>query len=337
MDPAWARSLLAQCRAAGIPFFMKRMSRDDHIPPDLLIREFPRWPLAEIKPRSLTVGSGTHGATLYVPSRGRAAFLHGPNSTLTWIKATALAQRTVYCVRSDEVAAYERALAGTGVRLLDCGLPENIGEKRAIIAETARAAGEPKFLMVDDDLRLLIRKSPDAYPLRYATPTEAELCVAEVERLLDVYALVGVSGREGNNRAGNGPFPLLRENTRAMRMLGYRTEDYLSVDANRLPGVEDFDTTLQLLALWAEERRDLLLRTRPSGHQCCGRLRQLAHCRDPRSGLPPPTTAASRFRRLAAQGEQDRAKRFRRENRGHHPMATCLCQQLAPPSLCNGH
>jgi protein gp37 len=41
MDPAWARSLLAQCRAAHVPFFMKRMSGRKHIPPDLLIREFP--------------------------------------------------------------------------------------------------------------------------------------------------------------------------------------------------------------------------------------------------------------------------------------------------------
>ena len=42
MKPAWARALLAQCRAAGIPFFMKIMSRDEHIPLDLLVRQFPR-------------------------------------------------------------------------------------------------------------------------------------------------------------------------------------------------------------------------------------------------------------------------------------------------------
>jgi protein gp37 len=42
MDPAWALSLLAQCRAAHIPFFMKRMSFDEYIPPELFFREFPR-------------------------------------------------------------------------------------------------------------------------------------------------------------------------------------------------------------------------------------------------------------------------------------------------------
>jgi protein gp37 len=40
MDPAWARSLLAQCRKR-IPFFMKRMSFDEHIPQNLLVRQFP--------------------------------------------------------------------------------------------------------------------------------------------------------------------------------------------------------------------------------------------------------------------------------------------------------
>jgi hypothetical protein len=30
-----------QCRAAGVPFFMKGMSHDRPIPPDLLIRQFP--------------------------------------------------------------------------------------------------------------------------------------------------------------------------------------------------------------------------------------------------------------------------------------------------------
>jgi protein gp37 len=246
MDPEWARALLDQCRSAGIPFFMKAMAFNAPMPPDLALeRKFP----VVVKGASGLFEVRTHGAKLYVPSRGRssATFVHGPTSTLTWIKATALARRTVYCVRSDEVAAYERALAGTGVQVMDCGLHENIGAARAIIAETARAAGEPKFLMVDDDLQLLIRKSPDAYPLRYAEPAEAEALIAQMEDLLDTYAQVGVSCREGNNWAGSGAALLLRECTRAMRMFAFRTEDFLSIDAGRLATLEDFDTTLQLL------------------------------------------------------------------------------------------
>jgi protein gp37 len=35
------RDVRDQCRAAGVPLFMKQMSRREPIPEDLLIREFP--------------------------------------------------------------------------------------------------------------------------------------------------------------------------------------------------------------------------------------------------------------------------------------------------------
>jgi len=41
MEPEWAADVLAQCRAAGVPFFMKQMSRKAPIPPTLMVREFP--------------------------------------------------------------------------------------------------------------------------------------------------------------------------------------------------------------------------------------------------------------------------------------------------------
>jgi protein gp37 len=41
MDPAWARVLRAQCRASGVPFFMKQMAGGAPIPPDLQLRQFP--------------------------------------------------------------------------------------------------------------------------------------------------------------------------------------------------------------------------------------------------------------------------------------------------------
>ncbi len=42
INPVWARAVLAQCRAANIPFFMKHMSKDQAIPEDLMVREFPK-------------------------------------------------------------------------------------------------------------------------------------------------------------------------------------------------------------------------------------------------------------------------------------------------------
>ena len=37
----WARDLRDQCRAAGVPFFMKQIDKVRPIPPDLMIREYP--------------------------------------------------------------------------------------------------------------------------------------------------------------------------------------------------------------------------------------------------------------------------------------------------------
>ena len=41
MNPDWARSIRDQCKAAGVPFFMKQMSRKAPIPEDLMVREYP--------------------------------------------------------------------------------------------------------------------------------------------------------------------------------------------------------------------------------------------------------------------------------------------------------
>lgn len=41
MNPAWARSLRDQCRAAGVPFFFKKPSPGQQTPSDLAIREWP--------------------------------------------------------------------------------------------------------------------------------------------------------------------------------------------------------------------------------------------------------------------------------------------------------
>src|SRR5262249_54886174 len=45
IDANWVRALLAQSRAAGIPFFFRGMHTGAYIPPDLINRrEFPVWP-----------------------------------------------------------------------------------------------------------------------------------------------------------------------------------------------------------------------------------------------------------------------------------------------------
>jgi protein gp37 len=41
MNPKWARSIRDQCKAAGVPFFMKQMSKRELAPKDLQIKEYP--------------------------------------------------------------------------------------------------------------------------------------------------------------------------------------------------------------------------------------------------------------------------------------------------------
>jgi len=42
MDPAWAAYLITQCKSAGVAAFMKQMAGKAPIPPDLMIRQFPK-------------------------------------------------------------------------------------------------------------------------------------------------------------------------------------------------------------------------------------------------------------------------------------------------------
>lgn len=42
MHPHWALDLRDQCAAAGVPFFMKQMTKRAEIPADLMTREFPQ-------------------------------------------------------------------------------------------------------------------------------------------------------------------------------------------------------------------------------------------------------------------------------------------------------
>jgi len=41
MEPSWARSMIDQCRAAGVSVFMKQMTGKKPIPADMMVREFP--------------------------------------------------------------------------------------------------------------------------------------------------------------------------------------------------------------------------------------------------------------------------------------------------------
>jgi hypothetical protein len=186
---------------------------------------------------------------IYVPSRGRfeARFLDGIYSPLAWVTPKL---ELVYVVSGNEYPMYRAALdkRRPETEVLPVGHPENLSQKRATLAKMIAVRNESIFCMCDDDLSLYIRKSDDSFQLRYPEPDEVDdLFLNMIPELLEDYPMVGVGAREGNNRIGDGPRPLLTTCTRSMRLYAFRTKDYLSIDANRLPEMADFDTTLQFL------------------------------------------------------------------------------------------
>jgi len=118
----------------------------------------------------------------------------------------------------------------------------NIGEVRHWILEQFR--GE-KVLMMDDDLVFFKRRSdePDKFTNAYSADLDAML--RDCDYALDTHCHIAVATREGGNR-NTDDFII---NSRGLRVLGYDTEKVLNagVRFNRIPVMEDFDITLQLM------------------------------------------------------------------------------------------
>jgi hypothetical protein len=184
---------------------------------------------------------------IYIPSRGRAALIpHGPLADM----GPGLRARTILVVPGDEVARYKNKLANNsikGVTVEGIGY-RSIGEKRRIIGEMASGQGQDAFLMMDDDVRFFVRKSNESWHLRPVAWGDMEQMLAALLDCLAEVASAGVSSREGNNRHGVGtPEDLVLRDTRVMRVLVYRTKEFLACEHDRLPVMEDFDVQLQLL------------------------------------------------------------------------------------------
>jgi len=184
---------------------------------------------------------------IYVPSRGRYStkFIGGAQSPLRW----APQDRLTYVVRDDEYDRYRRFISTwwPQIEVVACGAPENLSKKRVWIAQFAQSRGEELHMQCDDDVKLYVRKSPDVVNLRDVTAQDVQIMLERVEEALDRYPMVGISAREGNNYAGVGEPPMIKECTRSMRLYAFRTEDLLSIDSGRMPEMADFDTVLQFL------------------------------------------------------------------------------------------
>jgi len=103
-----------------------------------------------------------------------------------------------------------------------------------------------KICILDDDLAFAIRRIKGDYHIKGCNEEEVRTILREIDQQLDVYAHVGVSAREGNNRITDD----YAENVRYMRVLAYNTSLWNDIDIDRYLNMDtfvDFDLNLQLL------------------------------------------------------------------------------------------
>lgn len=181
---------------------------------------------------------------IYVPSTHRASAVRAGYLRFT---SPAALGRTTFVVPEGQSEAYVRALADTPCHVVTCDEP-GIAKTRHWIGRHAAERGEETFAMCDDDVWWYRRLNMVSTRLVEATADDVDEMWEMVENLLMVeYAHVGVSAREGNNRFGPADKTDVMVNTRTLRVLCYRTEDFLSVEHGRVDVMEDFDVNLQLL------------------------------------------------------------------------------------------
>ena len=153
---------------------------------------------------------------IYIPTRGRA----DSQVTLSFFPEE-LRKAVTLVVDEHEKDLYSKY----DCRIMVCDdTVTDIATKRRFIHDNT---DDNKIVMLDDDLRFYIRKSPTDWHLRY----------------LDDYAHCGVSAREGNNRVE----ALSVETTRYMRLLAYNLDKFDGIELARTKVMEDFDINLQLL------------------------------------------------------------------------------------------
>jgi len=102
-----------------------------------------------------------------------------------------------------------------------------------------------KLVMLDDDLKFATRRQDDPTKFLPATPTDVARMFRALEDHLDAYTHASICTREGGNRKLNG----YEYDTRMLRVLGYNVPKFrkAKVKYDRVPVMEDFDVTLQLL------------------------------------------------------------------------------------------
>ena len=122
-----------------------------------------------------------------------------------------------------------------------------IGKVRQWLLEYhAKNNNDQRMVMMDDDLTFSTRRTDDPTKATPATKNDIMQMLKCMDGMLKYKWHGSIVAREGANRFAD---DAVLDNTRLLRVLGYRAADVLSLGVrfSRLPVMEDFDVTLQLL------------------------------------------------------------------------------------------
>jgi len=186
---------------------------------------------------------------VYIPSLGR------PTKQITWKELQSvpgLKRGDVWVViNRDELDAYSAANPGISLLIPPVSV-KGIGKVRQWLLERhAKEESDQRMVMMDDDLTFSTRRTDDPTKSTPATKQDIGRMLKCMAGCLRDSLHGSIVAREGANRFAE---DAMLHNTRLLRVLGYRARDVLALGVrfNRLPVMEDFDVTLQLLRLGKE-------------------------------------------------------------------------------------
>lgn len=174
---------------------------------------------------------------IVIPTKGRAT-----RQTTLHNLPPDIRKNTFLCIYPEELTAHEMH---PGLRMVVSPEVKGIAQKRQWILDETLKSGMNKVVMLDDDLVFARRRSDDPTKFIGATDIDIVEMFKAIEHRLDSYSMVGVAGREGANRNIE-PYV---ENTRLMRVLGYRADilKELGIRATVADVMNDFGVVLELL------------------------------------------------------------------------------------------
>lgn len=172
---------------------------------------------------------------IYIPTYGRS------DRQVTWDNLPVLLQYDTHLVvQHRERLSYDNEKYPTIVMPREI---EDIGKTRQWLIDTSPSAF---IIMFDDDLDFAVRRADEPTKFLPANGRDMINMVDTIRQsLYEGYLMVGVSGREGANYDTS----QFKEASRQLRVHAINVHKFrkLGIRFDRLPFMEDFDATLQLL------------------------------------------------------------------------------------------